>query len=128
MEKIPALVDQSQVLLFLLSEKFPKIFSENQTSDLLAQASKELGGIAQNLVSFSFDTFPSILALILYVVVVPLLVFFMLKDKEKLFGFLSNLLPLKRPMLWKICKEMNFQMANYVRGHAREIVIDGLVS
>ena len=26
-EKIPAMVDQSQGLLFLLSEKFPKIFS-----------------------------------------------------------------------------------------------------
>lgn len=127
-EKIPAMVDQSQGLLFLLSEKFPKIFSENQTSDLLAQASKELGGIAQNLVSFSFDTFPSILALILYVVLVPLLVFFMLKDKEKLLGFLSNLLPLKRPMMWKIWKEMNFQMANYVRGKAIEILIVGFVS
>lgn len=128
MEKTPAMVDQFQGLLFLLSEKFPKIFSENQISDLLAQASKELGSIAQNLVSFSFDTFPSILALILYVVLVPLLVFFMLKDKEKLLGFLSNLLPPKRPMMWKIWKEMNFQMANYVRGKAIEIVIVGFIS
>lgn len=127
-EKVPSMLDHSQGLLFLLSEKFPKIFSENQTSQLLTEASRELGGIAQNLVSFSFDTFPSLLALVLYVILVPLLVFFMLKDKEKLLNFLSGLFPHKRPMMRKIWKEMNSQMANYVRGKAIEIVIVGSVS
>lgn len=41
-EKVPAMVDQSQGLLSLLSEKFPKIFSENQTSDLLHKHQKNL--------------------------------------------------------------------------------------
>jgi len=127
-EKVPVIVDHSQSMLLALSEKFPQIFSDNQIKDFLSQGSNELGSIAQNLVSFSFDTFPSILAFILYVVLVPLLVFFMLKDREKLLGFLSNLLPSRRPMMWKIWKEMNLQMANYVRGKAIEILIVGLVS
>ena len=52
----------------------------------------------------------------------------MLKDRDKLLRFLSNLLPSRRPMMWKIWKEMNLQMANFVRGKAIEIVIVGLVS
>ena len=89
--KVPVMFEHWQSMLLVLSEQFPEIFSASQIKDILSQASKELGGIAQHLVSFSLNTFPSILALILYAILVPLLVFFMLKDKDKLLEFTSSL-------------------------------------
>ena len=127
-EKVPVMVEHWQSMLLMFSEKFPQLFSESQIKDILGQISSELGRIAQRLVSFSFDTFPNILALILYVVLVPLLIFFMLKDKDELLRFVASLLPSRRPMMWKIWYEMNAQMANYVRGKAIEMLIVGCVS
>jgi putative permease len=126
--KVPIMFEQWQSMLLVLSEQFPEIFSASQIKDILSQTSKELGGITQHLVSFSLNTFPDILALILYTILVPLLVFLMLKDKDKLLEFTSSLLPSERPMMWKVWHEMNAQMANYVRGKAIEILIVGFTS
>ena len=126
--KVPVMFEHWQSMLLVLSEQFPEIFSASQIKDILSQISKELGGIAQHLMGFSLNTFPNILALVLYAILVPLLVFFMLKDKDKLLEFMSSLLPSERPMMWKIWHEMNAQMANYVRGKAIEILIIGFVS
>ena len=83
--KVPIMFEQWQSMLLVLSEQFPEIFSASQIKDILSQTSKELGGITQHLVSFSLNTFPDILALILYTILVPLLVFLMLQNKPSRF-------------------------------------------
>jgi len=126
--EIPAMVTHWQGVLMLLPEKYPHIISEAQLKDLLGQASKEVAGMAERIVTFSFSTFPSVVVMMVYLVLVPLLVFFMLKDKDELLGLMSSLLPQERPVMWRIWHEMNLQMANYVRGKTIEIVVVGLVS
>ncbi|TNE77153.1 MAG: AI-2E family transporter [Gammaproteobacteria bacterium] len=126
--EIPAMVKHWQGVLMLLPEKYPHIISEAQLRDLLGQASKEVAGMAERIVTFSFSTFPSVVVMMVYLVLVPLLVFFMLKDKDELLGLMSSLLPQERPVMWRIWHEMNLQMANYVRGKAIEILAVGLVS
>ena len=64
----------------------------------------------------------------IYLFLVPLLVLFMLKDKDVLIGFLSNMLPQERTVMTTIWSEMDIQFANYVRGKAIEILIVGTVS
>ena len=64
----------------------------------------------------------------IYLVLVPLLVMFMLKDKDQLLLFLSDLLPEERSVMRTIWNEMDMQFTNYVRGKAIEILIIGLVS
>ena len=68
------------------------------------------------------------MGLIIYLVLVPILVFFMLKDREILVGFTLSLLPQKRKLLTRIWKEMDAQIANYIRGKFIEIIIVGSVA
>jgi putative permease len=63
--------------------------------------------------------------LIIYLVLVPILVFFFLNDKARLLGWAQSFLPDERPMLDQVGAEMNLQIANYVRGKALEILIVG---
>lgn len=126
--EVPAMVKHWQDVLLLLPDQYPHLISEAQLKELLGQASVEVAGMAQRLVSFSFSTFPSVVAMVVYLVLVPLLVFFMLKDKDELLNLMSALLPQERPVMWLIWHEMNIQMANYVRGKAIEILVVGLVS
>lgn len=126
--EVPDMVKHWQSVLLLLPEQYPQLISEDQLKDILAKASLEVASMAERLVSFSFSTFPSLVAMMIYLVLVPLLVFFMLKDKDELLGLMSGLLPQERPVMWRIWHEMNLQMANYVRGKALEILIVGLAS
>ena len=52
----------------------------------------------------------------------------MLKDKDILLSFISNMLPKERKVMTVIWDEMDIQFANYIRGKAIEILIVGLVS
>lgn len=126
--EVPAMVKHWQSVLLLLPDQYPQLISEDQLKDLLGQASVEVAGMAERLVSFSVSTFPSLVVLMIYLVLVPLLVFFLLKDKDELLDLMAGLLPHKRPVMWQIWHEMNMQMANYVRGKAIEILAVGLTS
>ena len=122
--EIPDMIRHWQSVLLLLPEEYPHLISESQLKELLGQASKEVASMAERLVSFSFSTFPSLVIMMVYLVLVPLLVFFMLKDKEELLDLLASMLPQERPVMWRIWHEMNL----HVRGKAIEILVVGLVS
>jgi len=61
-------------------------------------------------------------------VLVPILVFFMMKDKSELVNWAGNFLPRNRPLMIAIWQEMDEQIANYIRGKFLEIAIVGTVS
>jgi putative permease len=69
-----------------------------------------------------------VIGLIIYLVLVPILIFFMLKDREKLVGFTLSMIPEKRGLMSRIWNEMDDQIANYVRGKVVEIIIVGSVT
>jgi len=92
------------------------------------QISAEVGHLTQWLVSFSLSSIPDLVALLIYMVLVPILVFFFLKDRRVLVNSFARLLPPQRPMMVRIWHEVNLQCANYVRGKAVEILIVGGVT
>lgn len=70
----------------------------------------------------------SIATLAVYLILVPLLVFFLLKDKDEMMSTASGLLPKNRRLANKVWHEMNEQISNYIRGKVLEILIVGGVS
>jgi putative permease len=58
----------------------------------------------------------------------PVLVFFFLKDKDRLTHWFISFLPRERHLVSSVWTEVEGQIANYVRGKAGEIVIVGAVS
>jgi len=91
-----------------------------------------LGNQAANylprLVGLSLSTIPNLITLLVYLIIVPLMVFFMLKDRKTLWESWLTLLPTRRRLLTDIGAEMNQQIANYIRGKVIEILIVGSVS
>ncbi|MEE8058724.1 MAG: AI-2E family transporter [Pseudomonadales bacterium] len=126
--ELPGMLQQWQKLMLVLPERYPTIFTEVQIQEWMALARSELGKMGQLVVSFSISSIPNLVGLLIYLVLVPILVFFFLKDKEILLSWLGSFLPSERPLLNKIWREMNDQVANYVRGKAIEILMVGVVS
>lgn len=126
--EMPKMLVQGRDLLQLLPERYPTVFSTEQVNELIAGLQKRLADIGQQIFSFSLAQIPVLVAITIYLVLVPILVFFFLKDSKQLLAWLTNLLPRERPVMTQIWREMNIQIANYVRGKFIEIMIVGSVT
>ena len=90
------------------------IFSNlsSQISNLLSSALGQLAGT----VSLMFNA-------ILYAIMIPLMVFFFLKDKEELLPLAASVLPTDNDFMRTVFTEMNSQLFNYVTGKFIEMLI-----
>ncbi len=74
----------------------------------------------EHLVSASLSSLVNVVAIMIYLILVPLMVFFMLKDKRVLMGSLRRFLPRNRTLVNRVWVEMNNQIINYIRGKVIE--------
>jgi len=65
---------------------------------------------------------------IIYAILVPILVFFFLKDKERISKYLLQFLPNDHSLASQVWGDLDLQLSNYVRGKFVEILIVWLVS
>ncbi|MFL1405433.1 AI-2E family transporter [Marinobacter sp. M1N3S26] len=124
----PRIFRDMRSYLELLPEQYPNLISMNAVNDFYHQVTAEAGNVTQWLVSFSLSSIPDLVGLLIYLVLVPILVFFLLKDRRLILAAITRLLPSQRPMMSQIWREVNQQCANYVRGKAVEILIVGGVT
>lgn len=126
--ELPSMLAQGRELLLHLPDKYPSFINEVQIEQLIRHVSQELAQTGQNILSVSLSSLPILLIILLYFILVPLLVFFFLKDAKGMLGWVASFLPIKRPVMSEIWTEMNIQIANYVRGKVTEIVVVGVIS
>jgi putative permease len=63
-----------------------------------------------------------------YVVLVPIMVFFILKDKEELLKFAAKFVPKRSELTFRVWREVDQKIANYIRGKFFEILIVWVVT
>jgi putative permease len=126
--EMPRYLEQGRQLLIFLPERYPELVSAEQVNELVGMAQAEVASIGQVIVTRSLASIPGLFTVMIYMILIPILVFFFLRDKEVILGWLARFLPEERPLLRSLWVEMNVQFANYARGKVIEIVIVGSVS
>ena len=121
----PAMIEAGRKVLVTLPEEYPVLFTQQQVNELTSVIQAEMTTMGQMLVTKGLTSIPSMLALLVYLILIPLMVFFFLKDREQLIGWFSGFLPEKRPLLVRVWQELNLQFANYARGKGIEVMIIG---
>lgn len=124
----PTMIEAGRQVLVTLPEEYPVFFTQQQVNELTAAIQAEMTSVGQLLVTKGLSSIPSVLALIVYLILIPLMVFFFLKDREQLISWFAGFLPEKRPLLDQIWRELNQQFANYARGKGIEVLIIGVAS
>lgn len=127
-QQLPNYIAQGQEMVAALPQRYPQLISEAQIQTIFANLSSELGRAGQQLLTWSLASVASVLGLLVFLVLVPVLVFFFLKDKEQLVSWLVDFLPSERHLVNNIWTEVEGQIANYVRGKVVEIAIVGAVT
>ncbi|MEO1855194.1 AI-2E family transporter [Chromohalobacter sp.] len=127
-QEAPRMFASGQAWLDGLQSRYPTLITPAQIEDWIATAGREATQLGQRALTLSLASLGNLLGLLIYLVLVPILVFFLLKDRERLTQFLLSLLPRKRVLMTRIWHEMDDQIANYIRGKAIEILIVGVAA
>jgi len=127
-QQMPNYISQGQELLKGLPAAYPDLISVTQVEGMIGQLGEEAANLGQRLLGWSLASVASLIALVVYLVLVPVLVFFLLKDKAQIIGWVTNRLPEERSLVNRVWSESEVQIANYVRGKAVEIIIVGAVT
>jgi putative permease len=125
---LPQVVEALQASLRKLPEAFPNLVTDEQVDIWLEMLGGEIGGWGGAALEGVVGQVPSVLGLTLFLVLVPISVFFFLRDRQTIMAFFTDQLPVERRVLNQVGSEMNAQIANYVRGKFAEIVIVGAAS
>jgi len=125
--ELPQMIASGQQALQELPRQYPFI-DEQQLNEALRSFQAQLTGFGQKVVSSSLHRIPGLFTAIVYLVLMPLLVFFFLKDKWQILIWANRFVPKERDLMTRVWKEMDRQLGNYVRGKFWEALIVGLVS
>ncbi|MEY8213890.1 MAG: AI-2E family transporter [Colwellia sp.] len=125
LREVPSMLSQGQGYLLTLPEKYPDFVQVSQIESFISMVNDNLLEWGQVVLKASLNSISDIVALMVYLILVPLMVFFFLKDKTELMSSIAQFLPQERRMAIKVSKEMNQQILNYIRGKVIEIVIVG---
>ena len=122
-KELPKMISQGQVLLMQLPEKFPSLVNESQVAEITTYIRGELVAFGQVLITKPLTSVVGLITIIVYLILVPLLVFFLLKDKKMILEWLESFLPGERDLTNEVWFEVNQKIASYVRGKFVEILI-----
>ncbi len=123
----PQILNKVQELILTIPEKYP-MFADQEIEKMLGSFSSELVSVGQKLVTVSLSSAVDVFTVLVYLVVVPLLVFFLLKDKDVILNWFRRFLPVDRGLAYSVWKEVDAKMGNYIRGKLLEIVIVGVAT
>lgn len=121
--ELPQMIGRGRELLMQLPEQYPTFVSERQVADLISAIGSEMAGLGQKVVSLSVSSVVGFITFLVYLILVPLMVFFFLKDKDLIIRWATTLLPEKRGLATEVWRELNYKIAAYVRGKFIEILI-----
>lgn len=122
---MPTMLKQMQEYILHLPQQNPDVFNEELIENTLLMLQDRIVSSGETIVSASFSSLFDIAAILIYSILVPLLIFFMLKDKRRLLSDLVKALPQNRRLADEVWTEMNGQIVNYIRGKVIEILIVG---
>ena len=127
-EKLPDMISRGQQALMKLPESYPNFISQEQVNQVFNEIGAGVRSLGQTAVSLSLASISGLVALLIYLVLVPVLVFFFLKDKALILNWIASYMPKERGLATRIWHEMDQQIGNYVRGKFAEILIVGIVT
>ncbi len=121
--QLPNIVGKGQDLLMELPQAYPAIFTEAQVIDLISTLRMELTVVGQDFLSVSLTSVVGVFTIAVYLVLMPMLVFFFLKDKFVIISWVASFMPKERQLSQQVWGEVDVQIANYVRGKFWEVLI-----
>lgn len=122
-QQLPNMILKGQELLLDLPAQYPRFITEDQVRTIIASLRAEIASLGQIVLSWSLASVVGFISIAIYLFLVPLLVFFFLKDKDRILNWFQGFLPAHHTLAKQVWHEVDLQIGNYVRGKFWEILI-----
>ena len=124
LREMPSMVNKGVAWLNQIPEKYPETISAQQFQSITEDLGKDLiSSLQGNALNLSIASFSFLVTACVYVIIVPVLVFFLLMDKEIILKWFVGCLPEDKVWLSRIWSSMDKHLSNYIRGKFFEMVI-----
>lgn len=118
--ELPTMITAVQHFLLSLPEKYPALITKNMVNGWIDGFVLQLHDAGKMIFTASLVTLPRVVALVMYLFLVPLMVFFFLKDDVMILRWGAKLLPKEHTLIAKVWLDIDKQIVNYIRGKAIE--------
>ena len=125
---LPAMFNKLNEWLLNLPEHYPELIDYSMVDSIFNSVREKILGFGESVVKLSLTSIMNLVSLGIYAFLVPLMMFFMLKDKKELLQGVSRFLPRNRHLASKVWTEMQQQISNYIHGKLLEILIVTLIT
>lgn len=124
----PAIISSLQLALLNLQERFPDLISEEQVRSWFANLGNEVANIGPQILQYFSAGVTGAITTVVYMVLVPVMVFFFLKDKQVILNWIAGFLPQEKILLDQVWREVVERAGDYARGKVYEILIVGFAA
>lgn len=122
-KNIPAMLTFLNEFLAKLPDEYPELIDVGLFDSLIQSIRGKVAQTGNSLLQFSIVSLIGLVSIIINSVLVPIMMFFLLKDKNKIWDYCSRALPKNRKVLNKVALEMDQQISNYIVGNVLHIII-----
>ena len=123
MADLPQILSQGQHVLMGLPERYPDLITEAQIGEVMVRIRGDLTGLGQAILQRSLASVVGMITVMVYLVLMPLMVFFFMKDKDRIIAWAKTFLPEERALVRKVWQDVDLQIGNYIRGKVWEIAV-----
>jgi len=122
-QQLPGMLSMVQYQLLQLPTSYPELISESQVRELIDFLNTGISTLGRQVLTLSFASVVGLIHLVVYLVLVPFMVFFLLKDKQQILEWGHRFLPDNMDLTESVWQEANIQVTNYIRGKGWELLI-----
>ena len=127
-KSLPSMLEKGKDFVSTAFTKNLNIVTETQLSNIFSTMNNEISSAGKSLLTYSLASAGSIFETIIYMLIVPILIFFLLYDKNKIYGWFKKFFPEKLDLSKKAYAELDLKIGNYIRCKFIEIIIVWIVS
>ncbi|ATM94920.1 putative permease PerM (=YfgO) [Yersinia frederiksenii] len=125
---MPKMLNKFNAFAQTLPARYPALVDAGIVDMMAENLRSKLSGMGESVVKISLASLIGLLTLAIYLILVPLMLFFLLKDKEQMLNAVRRILPRNRGLAGQVWLEMNQQITNYIRGKVLEMVVVGIAT
>lgn len=127
-QSLPSYFSTGLDFLRTLPEKYPHLVEQEQVKGIINKVTSEVTILGQQMLGKTVSSVFSVFSIAIFLVIMPILVFFLLKDKAQILAWLRQFIPRDSKLTLSVWREVDIQIGNYVRGKAFEILLVGLIT
>ncbi|MBE2895878.1 AI-2E family transporter [Pasteurellaceae bacterium HPA106] len=128
MQDLPDMINQLHAWVLTLPENYPALVDYQMLDSIISTVRTKIVTMGESALKYSISSLVSLVTIGIYAFLVPLMVFFLIKDKDQLIKGSMRFLPRNRTLASQVWREMQGQISKYIRGKLVEILVVGCVT